>query len=899
MYRGMKLLRVFIVVATALVALFSQSASQATTGVRSRAETILNDSSVRISAGGAHTCQVKEDGTVRCWGANSVGQLGNGLLGNGIAANEPTRVPTLVVTSPNAPLTGVVGIAAGGAHTCALMADGTVRCWGLNGNGQLGINALTNRLNPVAVIGITTAVAVSAGASYSCALLANGTVRCWGANFAGQLGMGTISGNQLTPVTVMTSLNNPLTNAVAIAAGGGHTCALLANGPVRCWGQNTFGQLGDGTNITRLFPVAVSGFTNAIAIATHNQHTCAVLANGTARCWGRNAAGALGDGTSVDRRSPVTVIVPSNPLPTVVAIETGDSHTCALLASGTAHCWGSNSNGQIGDGTIGGIRLTQVQVGGSITSFGNAVAITAGSAHTCGLLADGSAKCWGSNSSGQLGISNTAPNNTAPTPVLGGGGSFTARDIAAGRNHTCAVRANGTVACWGSNDSGQIGDGTIGGTRLSPVTVPGLTNVVAIAAGEAHTCALLGVGVPLCWGLNSSGQLGNGTVTSSPTPVGILGLNSVVAIAAGGALGSSHTCALRSDGTVSCWGANGSGQLGRGNTVPSSVPVTVSGLGDAVAIAVGEFHTCALVAGGVPLCWGFNGSGRLGTSPGTNPFLPGPVNLPNTVAIAGGNTHTCALRADGTAWCWGANLLGQLGINNTASQSVPTFVNLSDVVGIAGGFGHTCALIATAGGLSPASARCWGDNSAGQLGSSSTSSSLAPVVVGRWVGNLAVFFSAVNRTANVTTGRRHSCLLFSTGGVSCWGENTAGQLGIGSTTNQPNPVTVPSFTVNIDPSVVLEHNDRVSTVTIVATCEAGQRLDVEVTLTQGEASGHGNGHGECTGALERYPVTVPAHGRDSFSDGPAQVRAEARMLEQGLDVDTQEWTRAVAIASAP
>lgn len=885
--------QLLVLAAVALVTLVSQSTSLAATRARTPAETVLNDSSVRLSAGGAHTCQVKEDGTVRCWGANNVGQLGNGSK-----TTEPTRVPVLVDS-----LTSAVAVSAGGSHTCALLAGGTVRCWGEGGRGQLGNGATSSFLVPVAVSGLTTAVAVSAGSNYNCALLAGGTVRCWGAG-GSQLGIGTNLADQLTPVAV-----SGLSNAVAITAAGGHTCALLANGTVRCWGQNFFGELGIGTFGGNQFtPVAVSGLSTAVAIAAGSAYTCALLANGTARCWGRNVSGRLGDGTTVDRSTPVVV----SGLTDAVAITTGGSHTCALLAFGTAQCWGSNGNGQIGDGTTVA-RLTPVQVAGSLGFLEKAVSVTAGSAHTCGLLADGSAKCWGSNSSGQLGISNTAPNNTAPTPVLGGGGSVTARDIAAGRNHTCAVRANGTVACWGSNDSGQIGDGTIGGTRLSPVTVPGLTNVVALAAGEAHTCALLAVGVPVCWGLNSSGQLGNGTLSSSPTPVGILGLNSVVAIAAGGALGSSHTCALRSDGTVRCWGANGSGQLGTGNTSPSSVPVIVAGLTNAVSIAVGEFHTCARVAVGVPFCWGFNGNGRLGTSPGTNPLLPALVSLDNTVTTAVGNAHTCALRADATAWCWGANLLGQLGINSTVSQSAPTLVvnlNLPNAVAIAGGTGHTCALVA-GGTIVTGDARCWGDNSLGQLGFGSTiGSSTTPVVV-RTLKTVSVcsfgggcttttIANPIWSVVGITTGGRHSCALYSSGGLVCWGDNSSGQLGNNSTTTRFNPVTVLSFTLNIDPSVVLKHNERVSTVTILANCEAGQQLHVEVALTQGLVRGAGIGSGQCTGGLERYAVTVPGYGGpNAFHTGPAVVTAQALIRQHGEVVDTQEWTRAVAIGSAP
>jgi len=879
--------RLSFYLSAALFLLSSYTISEAATRARFRAETVLNDPAVRISAGGRHSCQVNEDGTVRCWGANDVGQLGTGLK-----STAPTRVPVLV-----SGLTTAVAVTAGGNHTCALLdgvlAGGTVRCWGNNPNGQLGEGITGQRLVPVAVSGLTNAIAIAAGSSHTCALLADGSVRCWGNNGGGQLGIGIFGGDRLVPVAVV-----GITTAVAITAGVQHTCALLANGTARCWGFNNFGQLGNGNKVSSSTSVAVSGLTTAIAIAAGTVHTCAVLADSTVRCWGNNSNGRLGDGTIVERLTPVAVIIsPNTPLSTAVAITTGDGHTCALLDSGTAHCWGSNSNGQLGIGILGGNRLTSVQVASPLEVLGKAVVITAGSFHTCALLADGSAKCWGANQSGQLGISNTALNNTAATPVLGGGGSVTARDIAAGRNHTCAVRANGTVACWGDNSSGQLGDGTTT-TRLSPVAVitspnTPLTTVIAIAAGEAHTCALLAVGTVLCWGLNLNGQLGDGTTTTRLAPVGVGVLTSVVAIAAGGALGSSHTCALRANGTVQCWGANGSGQLGDGTTTTRLSPVLVrGGLANAVSIAVGELHTCALVAIGVPFCWGFNGSGRLGTSPTTNPLLPALVSLDNTVAIAGGNTHTCALRSDGIPFCWGANLLGQLGIGSTASRSVPTFVNLFNVVAIAGGFGHSCALLADGTG------RCWGDNGAGQLGNSTVgTASLTPVTVGRLVGNLATFFSPLLGTVNLTTGRRHSCALLVSGGVACWGENTFGQLGINSTTNQVSPVSVPSFLLNIDPSVVLKRNGRASTVTILANCEAGQRLHVDVTLTQGTAVGHGVGSGKCTGGLEDYPVTVPAQGRDGFTAGPAQASAQALIRERGAVVDTQEWTRKVQIVS--
>jgi alpha-tubulin suppressor-like RCC1 family protein len=926
-----------ILLSAAVVMLLSCGVSYASPRARSRAETILNDESKRISVGFDHTCQVKEDGTVRCWGGNSFGQLGN---------NSTTASSTPLLVSG---ISSAVAVAAGRFFTCAVLSDGTARCWGVNNLGQLGKgNITTKQLTPVTVVGVegigilSNVVAITAGEAHTCALLANGRASCWGVNQTGQLGEGSFffgGGGRPTPGTVIN-----LSNAVAITAGFFHTCALIADGTAKCWGTNVKGELGIGTFQDNPFgfetaPVPVRDVSRAVAIAAGGAHTCAVLADSTAKCWGLDNHGQLGDRVRTDDLTdyefiPVAVIGSveggiQKVLNNVVAITAGNAHTCALLADGTAKCWGLNADGQLGIGntqpdlipptTVAGTsgdplrNVVAISTGGhrcfvdngSIGDIGDFQCAGSGD-HTCALLADGSAKCWGNNQSGQLGNS-VSPKSFEPVPVAGGGGSFTARDIAAGRNHTCAVRANGTVACWGSNSSGQIGDGTIGGNRPSPFTIPNLNNVVAVAAGEAHTCALRADGTVRCWGANGNGQLGPGFVSSSsPTPITPFDITNAVAIAAGGALGNSHTCALIADGTVKCWGANGSGQLGTGNTIQSSIPITVGGLGNAVSIAVGETHTCALVAVGFPFCWGFDGSGQLGNDAAlSSQSLPRLVSLGNTVAIAGGNLNTCALRADGSTWCWGSNLLGQVGINSTLSPQPlprlvvdPTNAVVTSAVSVAGGFGHTCAAVANG------TVRCWGDNASGQLGNATTSisPSTTPVVVGSRLQGLfgVTLFRPLGGVVNITTGRRHSCALSVNGAVFCWGENIFRQLGNNSTASfSSTPVAVPSFTLNIDPTVALRPNGRVTTVTVIATCEEGQRLFFDVDLTQGAASGRGFGTGECTGALERYEVTVPALGRDAFLDGPAEVSAKAVIRDGGLVVDVQEWTRQVDIINAP
>jgi alpha-tubulin suppressor-like RCC1 family protein/uncharacterized membrane protein YgcG len=348
-------------------------------------------------------------------------------------------------------------IAAGDYHTCALLAGGSIDCWGLNASGQLGDGTTEIRRTPVAVSGITNAIAITAGDYHTCALLAGGSIDCWGDNNNGQLGDGTTEYYRVTPVAV-----SGITNAIAITAGSQHTCALLAGGSIDCWGWNAYGQLGDGTTEIRRTPVAVSGITNAIAITAGDFHTCALLAGGSIDCWGENNSGQLGDGTTEIRRTPVAVSGITN----ATAITAGSAHTCALLAGGSIDCWGNNYDGQLGDGSQEG-RGNPFAVSG-IT---NATAITAGYAHTCALLAGGSIDCWGNNYDGQLG-DGTQEGRANPVAVSA---ITNATAITAGEYHTCALLAGGSIDCWGDNYDGQLGDGTQE-NRRTPVAVRAITN---------------------------------------------------------------------------------------------------------------------------------------------------------------------------------------------------------------------------------------------------------------------------------------------------------------------------------------------------------------------------------------------------------------------------------------
>jgi alpha-tubulin suppressor-like RCC1 family protein len=355
-----------------------------------------------------------------------------------------------------------VPIAAGALHTCALTTAGGVKCWGDNSSGQLGDGSGTDRLTPVDVSTLTSGVAeVAAAEDHTCALTIGGGVKCWGANHQGQLGDGTTA-DRVTPVNV-TGLTSGVT---AIAAGNLYSCALTTGGGVKCWGWNQQGQLGDGTTTTRLTPVGVSGLTSGVvAIATADfAHTCAITTGGGVKCWGDNTYGQLGDGTTTTSLTPVDV---SGLTSGVAAIAVGYAHSCALTTAGGVKCWGNNPSGQLGDGTINIDRLTPVDVSGLTSGI---AAIAAGAAHTCALTSGGGTKCWGDNTYGQLGDGTTT---TRLTPLDVAGWTGGVGNIAAGQVHTCSRTTSGGARCWGRNEHGQLGDGTTM-DRLTPVDVVGL-----------------------------------------------------------------------------------------------------------------------------------------------------------------------------------------------------------------------------------------------------------------------------------------------------------------------------------------------------------------------------------------------------------------------------------------
>jgi alpha-tubulin suppressor-like RCC1 family protein len=820
----------------------------------------------RLAAGVDHACEILDDGTVQCWGFNGAGQLGDGTL--------TMRTSPVAVSNLGSP---AISIAAGGQGTCVIVAaSGGVRCWGeLTGNGAVGPSSV-----PVAVTGLVNVISIAVGAGHRCAVRVDGTVWCWGGNPSLQLGVKGIT-EAYTPIQV------PLPNlapAVSVAAGSQHTCALLANGVVVCWGAwlNT-------TLPQTVGPMSGIPGVMVVDLAAGDGYTCARLSNGSVSCWGQNGPGRFG----VPTPSASLVPVVSGVTPTVAALTGGLEHVCAILADGTVSCWGLNDRGQLGGGgsSSGNGPVTAKGVSGALE-------IVAGGYFSCALVAGGTIRCWGDNTFGEHGNLTAAPSGT--DSVSGINGTFLAAGVTAGNQFTCGRRGNAAPACWGAGTQGQLGNGG-NATSLNAVTVNGLSSAVGVSAGNgAHACAVDAQGSVECWGSNTNGQLGNGTIIPANSPAKVVSFNLLPTLYVAVSTGVSHSCALTVTGQVQCWGANDRGQVGvSGGDVHSAVPV--AGISNAVAIASGNKFNCALIAGGSVRCWGDNSSKQLGDG-GTEAFSYTPAavgGLANITAIAAGRDHVCALSGAGTVLCWGSNSRGQLGNNSTQTAAFPTTVQgLNDMVAIAGGAYFSCAVHANT------TASCWGANDSGELAAIDSASHLTPTLVVKSIFQLPTGgFSALSlgNIVSISTGtnsalptQEQACAVLATGIVECWGHNGQGEIGDGTTTNRPRPTVVNSFAANVDSAVTLR-NGRIAEVTALINCDAGAEAHLVLTLDQG-VTGTAHAVTQCEGRLQRVPMNVPAQGASGFVPGGATAQVEAIVQSQGETLEDTHWTKAVVLS---
>ncbi|MBL8685021.1 MAG: hypothetical protein JNK05_37945 [Myxococcales bacterium] len=507
--------------------------------------------------------------------------------------------------------------------------------------------------------------------------------------------------------------------------------------------------------------------SRAESIAVGTYFSCLRNNAGRVYCWGTNIAGQLGDGTNVSRSTPVLVAGVTD----ATALTAGQSHACALRANRTVACWGANGSGQLGDGTTA-MRITPTPV----VDLTDVVEVAAGHSHTCARRADGTVFCWGASNTATSATDPMAPVRTRPTqvPTLAG-----VVELTAGNGFTCARRAVGDVVCWGINASGQLGDGS-NTTRGLPTVVRALPPVAALDAGDSFACARATNNTIFCWGSNATGQLGIdprfGTMRS--TPIAVAGAVDMREMSAG----SAHVCARRSNGRLACWGFNGSGQLGH-TSASTWVPSDVQLLKDVTDVSAGANHTCARRAFGQVVCWGNGGGGNLGN--GSVLGSVAPVVVTGNAAgasVTAADRFSCTRRNTGEVLCWGENGAGQLGDGTRNSRpTMGAVANINNAIDVRAQPQFACAL------RSSGVVSCWGDNRAGQLGTSMPiTSSMVPVDV-----------AGVTDAVEIALGSQHACALRASGAVVCWGANRSGQLGDGTMVPRSTPVAVTGLPANI------------------------------------------------------------------------------------------------------
>ncbi len=534
----------------------------------------------------------------------------------------------------------------------------------------------------------------------NCALIPRafcGTVSlyAWGSNVEGELG------NGRKEVSAEFVDVKGAEDVQSVKAGFAHTAALLGDGSVWCWGFNFYGQLGDGgwgEAGDRVFPVKAQLEVPASAVSAGSAHTVALGADGKVYAWGGNSYGQLGDGTKTDSTLPVQVLNISG----VTAIESGSYHSLALTADGKVYAWGGNSYGQLGDGTVSDAS-SPVEVKG----LADVAAISCGLNHSLALKSDGTLWAWGDNQSGQLGDGGYGEGACSPVPVRTEGISSVAK-MAGGALHSVAVMTDGTAYSWGGNSYGQLGDGSTADS-LGPVLSAVSGKIAKIAAGKTgsqgggpseyydHVLAVGADGTVQGWGWNGCSQLGGTGTQFCKSPVKIQGLSAISGVAAG----FCTTYAIGVSGTVKSLGLNNYGQLGDGSTENSAVPIDVSGLEGVAEIRAGYGFAIARRSDGTLHSWGLNKGGQLGIGSTDDSHVP--TQVKGFFGVAGIDVsgrglndqrcHAIALKDDGTVWTWGANDLGQLGDSSLSVRLSPVLVpEVSNAFLVAAGFNFSMAL---------------------------------------------------------------------------------------------------------------------------------------------------------------------------------------------------------------
>ncbi|MEK2690355.1 RCC1 domain-containing protein [Bdellovibrio sp. GT3] len=648
----------------------------------------------KASIGRKHSCAIMSDSSLRCWGFNSYGQIGD--------ASTTFRSEAIIIS----PGTSFKDVGVGNEHTCAVATNGDLYCWGRNANGQVGNNgAGVDKNTPELIDSGVSYAFVSSGENHSCGLTTGSKIRCWGQGMHGALGQGG-TGNLNIPTEI-----DAANDYKYVSVGAKSSCAITSSDKLRCWGHNAVNELGDGTTTNATSPIDVDSTYNFANVSIGSGHACGVTTTGLLRCWGYNGTGAIGDGTTTNRTTPVSV----NSGSTYTSVSVNDdlstsggrTTTCALLSSGALQCWGSNANALLANGT-----LTQSTTAVNVDAGTTYTSISVTGQRACGVTAGaagGALKCWGnftydstkslnlagagyapsigswnkwytnyelaqwdswtpatnnvsSNSSQSCGLKSGKLFCWGASTVFGNASRIAYRYPAAiaidptttyttlaaqHDNDNCAIDNAGNLKCWGKNDHGELGSAVaVGGTAYIPTNVDPGTTYKAVSVSYSTICAITTADELRCSGRNSGGQIGDGTstdVTAFKT------IDTGVTYAEIGR-GAYHTCARTTAGQIKCWGANGFGSVGNGGTSTQLTPFTVDSGAIYKKLSIGASATCAITATDTVKCWG---DPRNGT--GTNyVYVPTVIDGGATyTSVSMSSSNGCGIKTDGTMKCWG------------------------------------------------------------------------------------------------------------------------------------------------------------------------------------------------------------------------------------------------------
>src|SRR5690554_3012660 len=587
----------------------------------------------QVSIGARHACAIRSDSTLWCWGDNGWGQFGNGTTDSNA---QPVRIGELSDWEQ---------VSAGSFATCGVRAGGSLWCWGANGTGQLGDGSITQRLTPVPVSDVGdaqetwTRVMLSKSGNFGCGLRSDQSLWCWGDNRVGQLARSPSNTQSTVPVQV--GLNQDWSD---MSVGQSFVCATRTDHKLWCWGGNLRGELGDGTMINRFVPeeVASTGVVAWNAVMAGAEHVCALNSVGAAWCWGANITGQLGLRRAGTKHLPGQAAS----APDFAQVSGGRYHACGVDSEHKLWCWGANTKGELGLGTTLG-QPAALRVG----TASDWRAVSAGVEHTCAIREPGTLWCWGKSADGALGLGDVS---SALSPVQVGLVSDWL-SVSASQKHTCGIREDHTLWCWGDAASFDAGSSTTASETREPVQIGADEDWATIAAGPTHQCGTRLDGSLWCWGSNASGQLGQGNQLPAPTPIQVGAGTQWASVQ----VRDRGSCGLQDDQSLWCWGVHSMGQAGVGSGEPENIllPMQVGQSADWDSLAIGENHGCG-VRQGTLWCWG------IGDAMGRTVRQQSPAQVDaaqDWTHVYAGQNHTHGVRASGSFWSAATESHGQLG----------------------------------------------------------------------------------------------------------------------------------------------------------------------------------------------------------------------------------------------